>query len=358
MSKQKAAVWFKIKHLYVILGDKDKDVLEKILQDIAASRASFDPKLAFEQLQADEKAGKVRVETREPAKKGELITLTVTSKDKPNRRRVYEVDPESKLVVQVIEWRRRGDNWRVASLHEYLDYNREFDPKVFQLELPKYVVTMNRITTTVGLNKGNLTNDEIATKVAREFFEALIAEDYKKAGVILEGMPAERMKELFGRTRFLRIVEIGAPVRGKHPDKQALQVPVKVEWEMSGQKMARALPLTIHSTDAEKATKAAREFFEALIARDYQRADRISQDAGLVLQEDSAEVVKDLKQSSGARLRIVRIVEIFKPVPKAANGSTEVFVKVELEVTAPREVRQFSPFVRPESGRWVICGGI
>jgi hypothetical protein len=33
----------------------------------------------------------------------------------------------------------------------------------------------------------------IAAKVAREFFEALIAQDYEKAGLLYAGMPAARM---------------------------------------------------------------------------------------------------------------------------------------------------------------------
>ncbi len=72
--------------------------------------------------------------------------------------------------------------------------------------------------------------------MAKEFFEAMIAENYAKAGVLLQGMPAKKMKELFGRFEFLRVVEVGKPVAGKHPDPTALQVPVKVEWEGGGQK--------------------------------------------------------------------------------------------------------------------------
>ena len=74
---------------------------------------------------------------------------------------------------------------------------------------------MTRSNRTIGLEKGDLTNDEIAAKVAREFFEALIAEDYAKAGLLLEGMPAERMKEV----RRLKLSDCrgGKPMR-EHPD--------------------------------------------------------------------------------------------------------------------------------------------
>ena len=93
------------------------------------------------------------------------------------------------------------------------------------------MITVDQINQTIGLAKGDLTNDEIAAKVAQEFFEALIAEDYRKAGLLYEGIPAEKMKEMFGRFKFQRIVEVGKPVAGKHPDPTALQVPVTVEFD-------------------------------------------------------------------------------------------------------------------------------
>ena len=56
--------------------------------------------------------------------------------------------------------------------------------------------------------------------MAKEFFEALIAEDYAKAGLLMEGMPAEKMKEMFGRFKFQRIVEVGKPVAGSTPTRR------------------------------------------------------------------------------------------------------------------------------------------
>ena len=93
----------------------------------------------------------------------------------------------------------------VYKLCEYLDYNKPIDPKVFATELPKDVVTIDRIKTAARHWKGTTHEDEIATKVAREFFEALIAKDYEKAGLIYGGFPAEKMKG-YGRFDFSRIV--------------------------------------------------------------------------------------------------------------------------------------------------------
>jgi hypothetical protein len=82
-----------------------------------------------------------------------------------------------------------------------------------------------------------LTDEQIAVKVARGFFEALIAEDYKKAGQLYEGIPEKHMKEMFGGIKFARIVEVGQPT--PHSRTRSLHVPVKVEMEAHGDGKAR-----------------------------------------------------------------------------------------------------------------------
>jgi hypothetical protein len=141
-------------------------------------------------------------------------------------------------------------------MREYLDYNKEFDPSVFQLVTPQGFVTVDRIKNKVGLEKGNLTDDEIATKVAKEFVEALIAGDYQKASPLYSGIPAEQLKKLSEQKqiKFLRIVEIGKPTAGKHPDKRALQVPVKVEIEVNGKKMIQDLSPYVRPEEAGRWT--------------------------------------------------------------------------------------------------------
>ncbi len=90
-------------------------------------------------------------------------------------------------------------------------------------------------TQVVGLSKGDLTDEEIAVKVAREFFEALIAKDYGRAGAIYSGMPASRMKEGFGRIEFLRIISVGDPTPHPRAETRFLQVPCEVELRVEGQ---------------------------------------------------------------------------------------------------------------------------
>ena len=126
-------------------------------QRISEMRKLADPKLAFERLQAEKAAGKVEVETRQPARHGEPIVLTVTSRINPDRRQVYEVNSQAKLVERCTTYRRTGQKWEQESQHQYLDYNQPIDPKVFQLEVPKDVMVLDQINRKPGLVKGDLT---------------------------------------------------------------------------------------------------------------------------------------------------------------------------------------------------------
>ena len=160
--------------------------------------------------------------------------------------------------------------------------------------------------------------------------------------------------------KILRIVETGKPT--PRAENHSLAVPVKVEWEIKGLKKVDSESPTVRTTDVEQATKAVREFYEAAIAQDDAKAFRIFEEAGIAGIGLKAEDVKKLTETLAQHYyaKFVRIVEIGKPVSHPEGGTTEVPVKIELEINMPKQVREFSPNVRPCEGqpdRWEICGG-
>jgi beta-lactamase regulating signal transducer with metallopeptidase domain len=346
----KCAVWFKDKKGYVVLPEKDS------LDRVVRMRKVCDPQLAFEELQGKKEAGKVKIETKEPAQEGDFRTLTVTFTDAPNQREVYEVNPSTELAQRVTYYNRQGDQWKEVKFLERLADNKRLDPKVFDLDLPKDVVKTDEIKRPPGLVKGDLTNEQIAAKVAREFFEALIAKDYDKAGLIYGGMPAERMEVEFGHMSVSRIVDIGQPTAGLHPDPSALAVAVKVDC---GEKTwVQEYSPQVRLTDNESATKAAREFIEAIIRQD-DAAARRALGAGLVFEGFSDKNADKLKEYF-EHYKVLRIVEVGKPAAYPATNRLEVPIKVELESKDER-IREFTPYIRPvfnQPDRWAICGGI
>jgi hypothetical protein len=242
---KKAEVWFKDKKTRLFITANDA------LKELMAKRNISDPKIVFEKLQAQKEAGKVDLVTEEPGKEGDPITLTVTSKDTPSRQAVYEVDPDSKLVKRVMDYRRNGDEWEQVEMREYLDYNKSIDPELFELELPEDVITIDQIENKVGLLKGNLSDNEIAMKLTKEFVEAVIAEDFETAGALYSGIPAATLKQRFQQSqlRFLRIVKIGTAT--PNPKTRSILVPISVELEVAGKKIVQELSPSSRAVDGQ-----------------------------------------------------------------------------------------------------------
>ena len=220
----KAEVWFKAKKAIAVLREKN------ILAQLKMSYKNFDPKLIGEQLyhaQADEKK---QIEIQEPRSKDESITITCT---RNSFRMVYKVDPETKLLQQFEKYELKDGEYKFLGLTKYLDYNQPVDPEIFVLNPPAEVVRADQTTQEVGMAKGELSEEEIAVEMARQFLEALIDQDYAKAGKLIANVPAEWVKQQpFGKTKYIRIVSIGKPV--PYTNTGSLRVPCKVEIEKDG----------------------------------------------------------------------------------------------------------------------------
>ena len=108
------------------------------------------------------------------------------------------------------------------------------EPALFALDLPKDVMVIDQTTQEIGLARGDLSEKDIAVKVVRSFFEALIAGDAAKAGLLYEGLPAAKLQEAFARTKFLRIVSVGEPTPAADAGAGAVSVPCEVETEENG----------------------------------------------------------------------------------------------------------------------------
>ena len=219
-----AQVWMKKKN--VLITVMDKAVADKMLKSVEA----FDPRLAVERLYKQGAEGKVKIEIEEPSDKSKPIVVTATG---PNRRDVLFVDQATKLVTAIKFYQFKDGEYQYQSVLELNGYNQPIDAKVFALDdVPADVIRLDQTTQEVGLEQGNLTDEEVAAEVVRKFFEALIARDYAKAGRMFGGVPGERVQKKYGHIRFIRIVSIGKPVL--NPATNELKVPYVVEVEENG----------------------------------------------------------------------------------------------------------------------------
>lgn len=233
-NQNKVQVYFKRKNILFIAADKT--VADRMLQLVK----SCDPRLAVERLYEQETAGKVKIEIDQPSDKAKPIVVTATylpESSSPNRREVLFVDQATKLVIAAEYYQLKDGEYQYVGTQEYYDYNQTIDAKMFTLddEVPADAMRIDQTIQDVGLAQGNLSNEEIAVEVARQFFEALIAKDYAKAGKLLEGMPADRIQQGFGEIKFLRIISIGPAGPHPIPATGGLVVPCTVEIEKDGQ---------------------------------------------------------------------------------------------------------------------------
>jgi hypothetical protein len=176
---------------------------------------------------------------------GQRIALIESPREGSGWREVYWIDPRTKLVQEKERYQLEGGEYRLVSRCEYLEYNQPIDPEVFRLELPDDVMRVDQTTQEVGLAKGDLTDEQIAVEVVRQFFGALIDEDYDKAGQLCEGIPGRKLQEHFAKDRFMRIVSIGSPTPHPDPRTEFLQVPCEVEVESDGARTVRQYTLNV-----------------------------------------------------------------------------------------------------------------
>ena len=88
----------------------------------------------------------------------------------------------------------------------------------------------------IGLEKGELSEEDICVKVVREFFLALKTKNYAKAGQVFSGMPASKIEEYFGKLNVVQIISIGKPYPHPTPGVGGYRVPCEIEIEHNGEK--------------------------------------------------------------------------------------------------------------------------
>ncbi|MBN1344601.1 MAG: hypothetical protein JXQ73_18060 [Phycisphaerae bacterium] len=237
----KANVWFKRKNVVLVVREEnplglfrqgDKDMF-------------FNPKIVVDSLlQAPEGAG---IEITEPTTEGEPIILTVSKTANDRARIVFAVDPKTKLLQRMEKYLPKGRHYELALTISYLEYDKAVDPNAFLLSPPDDAMCVDQTADDLGLPRGDLSEGEIAAKVAREFFEAVIAKDYAKAGKLCGGLSAESVPEKLKVCNAIRIVSIGQPSPHPDPRTKFQVVPCEIEIKADGASEVRTFSLNVRA---------------------------------------------------------------------------------------------------------------
>lgn len=190
----------------------------------------FDPKQTLQRLcDLQKKLDKSELTTIEPEKEGDPVIFEVVNNTDNDYFR-YFFDAEAKLLIQFEKYHLVSENYELEEKFEFFRYNQYIDDSLFELnDIPDDACIIDQATGEVGINKENMTDNEIAMEVVRQCLEAAIEQDYKQVKKLLGGVRGDALERAFGG-RILRIVSIDVPVpheKWKH----ILCVPCKIEVE-------------------------------------------------------------------------------------------------------------------------------
>ena len=231
---EKAEIWFKSKHGFLILQTK------RIAPWMQSFLKQSQPQLFMKGLLEGQKAGKVDLSVQEAP--GDIQLIVATNRD--GQKQVISIDKKTDLIVSVKWYRLEGSNEVLRIRTEFSDYNVPIDEKMFSLrdQLPKDVVVADQLNQVIGVAQGNMTDEQAATETVRQFFQALIDKDYKKAGLIYGGELEEQFKAGFGSFSVARIISVGPAVAQTNWVKHGFRVPCKLEMLQSDGKTSISTP--------------------------------------------------------------------------------------------------------------------
>ena len=236
----KAKVWMPAKNVLLTI------VEERAIREFEHIIEGIDPKRFMENIRDAQETGMGEVKITAPSKEGDSIKVVLTNQAE-KKRFVAQVDAETKLLTEIKIQRIKGESFDLEDRFEIIQYDQPFSEDLFAFkDLPKEIRVIDKTDPQVGLPQGDMTDEQIAAKLVREFYTAyLIDYDFEKADRLAGGMPFEA----FGSTASLEkrkalkvtIIAVGKPV--PHEQTRGLQVPVTLRFQASREEVIEKTPI-------------------------------------------------------------------------------------------------------------------
>jgi hypothetical protein len=189
-------------NMFITISEK------KILREFRKLASALDAGELFKRMATIENVAERKVEVAMPS--GDQDKIIITSSFKGLMQKFY-VDPATKLLskMETFTIDAEGKEKLVATMN--CDYARP-ETDVFAIQAPEGTTNIDMVNTVIGIPQGEMTDEQAAKETVRQFWQALIDSDYRKAGGIFSGFPEDKMKETFGRARVISIVSIEEPI--------------------------------------------------------------------------------------------------------------------------------------------------
>lgn len=203
-------------------------------------RSDVDPKLICEKLRQQARDGEIILDVKEPDRKNEPIVLTVTypaESRSANWKKVLYVDQATRLVTREEKFEKRNGQFQHDRTTEFLDYNQQIDPEMFDLEreLPGNVIVIDQSGQEFGLARGDMTDEEITKELISQVLQAFIAKDFNKVGELYLGVPGLFMKNMLSGNVLKKLISVGPVHRDPDPDSNLMLCLCKLINEFGGQ---------------------------------------------------------------------------------------------------------------------------
>jgi hypothetical protein len=202
--------------------------------------SQIDPKGLIERLSQQQEFGEIILDVNEPVQKDKPILVTVTYPQgslSENWKKVLYIDQATWLVKKIEKFELRDKKYQYVCTSEFFDYNQQIDPAIFSLEgeIPADATVFDVTDVEAGLLQGDMTDEEVATEIVRQFFEAAIAKDFTRAGQLYLGAPGFLVEQAFMGANLLEITSIGPAQPETDPDSKAFVCSCKLLLELDGQ---------------------------------------------------------------------------------------------------------------------------
>ncbi|UCC99017.1 MAG: hypothetical protein JSW66_03850 [Phycisphaerales bacterium] len=171
----------------------------------------FDPQTIVQEIHALVAEGKAAMEVQDPPPYVRLKAIHVTRTDGKSLRQVLVVDPVTKLVVRVDNYWGMEPEQVFHKGTEVLEYNEPMDPRLFKPNFPEDTIVIDQVTREVGMDQGEMTDEEAVVETLGQTLGALAKEDYTTASKLCGGAPRRLLTERFGHLRPVSTVSIGSP---------------------------------------------------------------------------------------------------------------------------------------------------
>jgi hypothetical protein len=226
-------VWFKNHNLCFKTVGNGEAVLRWEISEL-------DPKLAFERLYEQEEQGEIILDVNEPEEKSKPIVITVTYPEgslSEAYKKVFYIDQATELVKKIEKFQMRDGTYHHVRTAEFSGYNDDIDPMMFSFdgELPEDTIYLDRSTEEIGLAQGNMSDEQVVAEVGRKFFEAIVAKDFDKAGLMWSGAPGLIIEKLFAGANAVKIISVGESRPDPDPDSTSMIGSCKVLLEFGGE---------------------------------------------------------------------------------------------------------------------------